>query len=70
MNEIIENKKELTDDEKKEIYIQELKNSRIKFKNTSHVGNFTTTKFDKVYKKKRQKRNKLAKNSRKNNRKK
>jgi hypothetical protein len=59
---------DLTDEEKRELYINALKQSRIKFKNTIHDGNITYTKFGKKYKKKRKKRNKLAKESRQKNR--
>lgn len=63
------NDDELSDEEKRELYIKALKKSRIKFKNTVHDGKVTHTKFDTNYKKKRRKRNKLAKKSRKINRK-
>jgi hypothetical protein len=65
----LEEEKELTDEEKKEIYIKQLKESKIKFRNTVHNGNVTITKFGADYRKKRQRKNKLAKASRKANRK-
>jgi len=58
----------LTDEEKHEILVQQLKDSRIKFRNTIHDGNVTTTKFGPDYKKKRQRKNKLVKASRRANR--
>jgi hypothetical protein len=93
-------RRELTDDEKKELFIQQLKQSRKKFNPLSHptkvVGttgvdhpflkdkngvavqrfvkdrevqtNVTINKFDSAYRQKRQRRNKLAKASRKANR--
>lgn len=60
---------ELTDEEKRELYIKALKQSRIRFKNTIHDGNITHTKFGEKYKKKRKKRNRLARHSRQVNRK-
>ena len=60
---------ELTDEQKRELYIKALKESRIRFRNTVHDGNITHTKFGKKYKKKRKKRNRLAKHSRQMNRK-
>lgn len=60
--------RELTDEEKKEILILQLKESRIKFRNTVHKGKVTTNKFGADYRKKRQTRNKMAKASRKANR--
>jgi len=60
--------RELTDEEKREILIVQLKESKLKFKNSIHDGNVTHTKFGAAYKKKRQHRNKLAKASRKANR--
>jgi hypothetical protein len=60
--------RELTDDEKHEIVVKELKDSKIKFKNTIHKGNKTITKFGTDYRKNRQKKNKQAKASRKANR--
>ena len=64
-----DNQGELTDEEKREQYIELLKASRIRFQNTVHDGNVTRTKFGEKYKKKRNKRNKLAKKSRQRNRK-
>jgi hypothetical protein len=62
-------KRPLTDDEKREVYIRELKDSRIRFRNSVHDGNVTHTKFGVQYKQKRKRRNTLAKKSRKTNRK-
>lgn len=64
----IAEKRKLTDEEKKEIIVRELKNSRIKFRNITHEGNVTKVKFNAAYKQKRKRRNKLAKASRRNNR--
>lgn len=63
-------KRPLTDTEKREIIIKELKESKIKFKNSTHKGNITVTKFGSEYKKKRKKKNKMTKISRKANRRK
>jgi len=60
--------RELTDDEKKEIYVLELKKSKQKFQSVRHNGNKTTNQFDSNYKKKRKNRNKQTKASRKANR--
>lgn len=61
---------DLTDEEKKELFIRQLKQSKIHFKNTVHKGNVTITKFGAEYRKKRQRKNKEQKASRKGNRKK
>jgi hypothetical protein len=61
--------RELTYDEKHQIVVKELQDSKIKFRNTVHVGNKTITKFSTDYRKKRQRKNKMAKASRKANRK-
>jgi len=61
--------RELTHDEKHQIIVKEIQDSKTKFKNTVHKGNKTITKFGVDYRKKRQRRNKLAKDSRKANRK-
>lgn len=60
--------RELTVDEKQQIIVKELLDSKLKFKNTVHEGNKTITKFNTEYRKKRQRRNKMAKVSRKANR--
>lgn len=60
--------RELTDGEKREILIHQLKESHVRFKPIKHKGNVTTNQFGAEYKKKRQRRNKLAKASRKANR--
>lgn len=60
---------ELTEEEQKELYVQMLKDSRIKFRNTVHDGNVTRTQFGPKYKQKRKRKNTLAKKSRKANRK-
>jgi hypothetical protein len=60
--------RELTDEEKREILIKQLKDSHVRFKPIKHDGKVTTNQFGAAYKKKRQRRNKLAKASRKNNR--
>lgn len=64
---VVETRK-LTDEEKKEIYVLELKRARIKFRNTTHDGNVTKTQFGSNYKQKRKKKNTLRKKSRKANR--
>jgi hypothetical protein len=61
---------ELTEEQKREFLIEQLKQSKIKFKPIVHRGNVTVNQFDAAYKKKRQNRNKMQKQSRKNNRKK
>lgn len=60
--------RELSDDEKKELYIKQLKESRKVFKSVRHNGNVTTNQFGTAYKQKRKRRNKMAKASRKANR--
>lgn len=60
--------RELTDEEKHEILIKELQDSKVKFRNTIHKGKITITKFGAEYRKKRQCKNKMAKASRKANR--
>jgi len=60
--------RELTDEEKKEILIQQLKESRMRFNPIKHNGNVTTNRFGAAYRQKRKNRNKLAKASRKANR--
>lgn len=60
--------KELTEEEKHEIYVQQLKDSKITFKSTRHNGNITVTKFGKKFHKKRNQKNRISKASRKANR--
>lgn len=66
--ELLDEKKELTEEEKKEQLIEELKKSKIRFNPIKHVGNVTINQFDNNYKKKRQKKNKAQKKSRRLNR--
>ena len=61
-------KRLLTDDEKREVYIHELKQSRKSFNPIRHNGNVTTNKYGSNYKQKRKKKNKQAKKSRRANR--
>lgn len=61
--------RELTYDEKHQIIVKEIQDSKTKFRNTVHDGNKTITKFGVDYRKKRQRKNKLVKASRKANRK-
>ena len=68
--ESVEEKGELTDEEKREIYIQHLKDSRKVFNPIKHIGNKTINPYGVAYKKKRQNKNKMAKNSRRMNQKK
>jgi len=60
--------RELSDDEKKELYVKQLKESRKVFKPVQHNGKTTTNQFGLAYRQKRKRRNKLAKASRKANR--
>ena len=60
---------ELTEEEKRELYIKELKESKIRFKPIKHIGNVTINQFGKKYKKERARKNKLTKKSRRANRK-
>jgi len=60
--------RELSDDEKKEIYVLELKRSKRVFNPIKHDGNKTINQFNTKYKQKRQRKNKMAKASRKANR--
>ena len=60
--------RELTDEEKRDIIVNELKESRVKFRNTTHDGNKTKTRFGVKYKQKRKRTNALKKKSRKANR--
>lgn len=61
---------DLSDEQKRVFLIEQLKQSKIKFRPIVHKGNVTINKFDAAYKKKRQNRNKMQKQSRKINRKK
>jgi hypothetical protein len=64
----VEEEKELTEEEKREIFIKALKESKIRFRNVKHDGNITTVKFGAEYRKKRQRKNRMQKASRKANR--
>jgi hypothetical protein len=64
-----EEPKELTEEEKHELFIKQLKESKIRFKPIKQDGNITTNQFPTSYKKKRQKKNKAQKASRRNSRK-
>ena len=63
-----EEKKELTEEEKREQAIQELKKSHIKFKPVKQSGNKTVNQFGVNYKKERKRKNKEQRKSRKKNR--
>jgi hypothetical protein len=56
---------DLTDEQKKEIFIEQLKESKIHFRNVVHDGNKTTSKFGADYRKKRQNKNKAQRKARK-----
>lgn len=60
--------RELNDEEKHQIVVKELLDGKLKYKNTIHKGKVTVTKFNNDYRKKRQRKNKMAKASRKANR--
>lgn len=60
--------KELTEEEKRELFINALKESKIRFKNVKHDGNITTVKFGTAYRKERRRKNRAQKASRKANR--
>jgi len=60
--------RELTDDEKKELFTLQLKESRKVFKPVKHNGNKTTNQFGSGYKQKRKRKNAQTKKSRKANR--
>lgn len=64
-----EAEKELTDEEKKELKIQYLKESRIRFKSVRTNGKVTTNQFSSDYRKNRHRKNKVQRKSRKINRK-
>lgn len=68
LEERLEDIEELTDEEKKEIYIQQLKASILHHKPITHKGNVTINTFGKAKKKHRQKRNKMRKTANKRNR--
>lgn len=59
----------LTDDEKHEIVVKEIKEQNIKFRNITHDGNITHVKFNASYKKNRNRKNRQARKSRQKNRK-
>ena len=61
--------KELTDEEKRVLKIQYLKESRIRFKSVRSNGKVTTNQYNNDYRKNRQRKNKTQKKSRKINRK-
>lgn len=61
---------ELSEEEERELYIEQLKKMHIRFNPIKHVGNKTINPYGVQYKQKRKKRNKVAKASRKTNRKK
>jgi hypothetical protein len=63
-------KRELTDNEKHEVAITELKESKIRFRNVKHDGNKTTNQFGATYRKARKNKNRMQKKSRKLTRKK
>ena len=62
-------KEELSEEELKEIYVQQLKDSNKVFKPIKQKGNITTNQFGSTYNQKRKRKNKLTKASRRNNRK-
>lgn len=71
IDEAVEEGQELTDDEKRELLInglKELNSSKSNFKPIIQKGNKTINNYGTTYKKKRQKKNKLQKKSRKINR--
>jgi len=67
--EAIDEVEELTEKEKKEIYIEQLKASVYRHHPIKHKGNTTTNRFGASAKKNRQKRNKLRKKANQRNRK-
>jgi len=68
VNEVLEEERELTDEEKHAIFIQQLRDSKIKFRNVKHNGNVTTSQFGSDYRKNRKRKNKQQNKSRKTNR--
>ena len=65
-----EEDRELTEEEKRELYIKQLKESHIRFHPITHDGKYTYNKYGVEYRKKRKIKNRLTKKSRKANRKK
>jgi len=61
--------RELTDDEKKELLVKQLKESRTNFHPIKQDGNITTNKYGSKFKATRKRKNKAAKSSRRKNRK-
>jgi len=59
---------EPTEEEKKELYIQQLKDAQISFKSLIHNGKTTINKFGSTYKKVRKSKNRQQRQSRKANR--
>lgn len=59
----------LTDEEKHEIYIKKLKESKIKYRPIVHKGNVTINKFGAKKRQERKRKNRATKESRKANRK-
>lgn len=68
IEDIDEEEVELTEEEKKEIYIKQLKASVIKYHPITHKGNITTNSFGKTKKKHRQKRNAMQRKANQRNR--
>jgi hypothetical protein len=64
----LEKPKELTEEEKKELYIKQLKEARVKSHPIKHKGNLTINQFPISYKKERKRKNKIQRQSRKANR--
>lgn len=60
---------ELSDEEKRELLIKQIKESKFRFKPIKQVGNITINKFGTKFKKERKRKNKQAKKSRSANRK-
>jgi hypothetical protein len=56
---------DLTDEQKREIFIEQLKESKIHFRNVVHDGKVTTSKFGAGYRKTRQNKNKAQRKARK-----
>ena len=61
-------KRTLTEDEKHQIVVKELKEQHIKFRNVTHDGNVTHVKFNASYKKNRNRKNRQTRKSRQKNR--
>lgn len=64
----VKEKEELTDEEKHELFVKQLKEANKTFRPLKHIGNKTINKFDRSYKNKRNKKNRMTKKSRKANR--